>query len=319
MSTTPTITENLKNTYTVLGGSRGGDSTREKPLSILLLNRGTRIHRGETLAGMEHLFPAEIISIEGVRNTYDLEPLARKHPEIRFIRLHQAVSLGEYLNIGMEEASGTFVLVVWNDMRLNQISLKVLERISENTGLCTVPVLSNQRNEMVPSIISPGFHHKHLKVLPFVPKGESMLSLYPYDHCGLYRRQNFQLLEGFDAKITNPYWQLLDFGFRAYLWGERIASSNQFRITLTAERDVDDTTPDSGYRRFYLKNLLPRFDKDRGILPKGRFLPYYFRGGASFMDALHEFREIRDWVKLHQYRFAQDAKRIADLWEGPEV
>ncbi len=319
MSTTPTTTNDLKHTYTVLGGARGGDASAERPLSILLLNRGTRVHRSETLAGMEHLLPAEIISIEGVRNNYDLEPLARKHPDIRFIRLHEAVSIGEYLNIGMEEASGTFVLVVWNDMKLNQISLKMLERIAENTGLCTVPVLSNQKNEMIPSIISPGFEKKRLKVLPFIPKGESVPSLFPFDHCGLYRRQRFQLMEGFDPLISNPYWQLLDFGFRAHLWGEKIGSSNQFRITMTAENEIDDTTPDAGYRRFYLKNLFPRFDKDRGILPLSRFPGYYLRGGASFTEALKEFKAIRNWVKLHQYRFVQDARRITDLWEVPEA
>ncbi|WP_319477348.1 hypothetical protein [Marispirochaeta aestuarii] len=320
MSTTPSTTENKTRVpYTVLGGDREREGNPDLPLTVLLLNRGTRVYRSEVLQEIERLRPAEIISLEGSRNTYDLEPLARKFPRVRFIRLHRQVSLGEYLNIGMDEARGTYVLVIWNEMRISQVTPRALERVAEQPGVCTVPVLLNQRNETIPTMMAPGFHRKRLKVLPFISRSDGMLSLFPYDHCGLYRRSQFNLLGGFDPEIENPYWQLLDFGFRAYLWGERISSSNQFRIVMTSDPPTQDTTPDAGYRRFFLKNLAIRFDKDRGVLPRSRFLPFYLRSGATFVEALREFREAAAWVGLHQYRFVQDARTIADLWEVPET
>jgi hypothetical protein len=318
MNITHSTTKKSQIPYTVIGGDKGSDSAAEPPLSILVLNRGSRVYKTEVLTELERFPGTEIISLEGARATYDLEPLARRFPRVRFIRLHEPLSLGEYLNIGMDEAHGAYVLVVWNEMRLTHLAPRTLERVAEQTGVCTVPVLVNTRNETIPTMIAPGFHHKHLKVLPFVPRSDGMLSLYPFDHTGLYRRKQFQLLGGFDPEIRNSYWQLLDFGFRAYLWGERISCSTQFRITLNADPPVEDTTPDAGYRRFYLKNLSVRFDKDRGVLPKSRFLPFFLRTGTSFLEALKEFREVHEWVELNRYRFMQDARSIADLWEVPE-
>lgn len=317
MSTTPSTSNKPRIPYTVLGGDRSGLGG-EVPFSVVVLNRGSRIYKTEMLTQIERLKPAEIISIEGNRETYDLEPLARRFPRVRFVCVHRTASVGEYLNIGMEEAKGTFVLVIWNEMRLAQLSQRGLERVAEQTGLCTVPALLNPRNEMIPTLMAPGFHHKHLKVVPFVPKSDGLLTLYPFDHAGLYRRQLYLQLGGFDPAIRNEHWQLLDFGFRAYLWGERITSSAQFRITLANDPPAEDTTPDESYRRFYLKNLSVRFDKDSGVLPKSRFLPFYFRSGASFFEASRLFREVRDWVELHRFRFVQDARSIAELWEVPE-
>ena len=319
MSTTPTISKNRRVPYTVLGGDRGGEGGIDPPLTIIVLNRGSRVYKPEVLIDLERIPGAEIISLEGARSTYDLEPLARRFPRVRFIRLHEPLSLGESLNIGMDEARGEYVLVVWNEMRLTYVSPRTLEKVAEQSGVCTVPVLVNARNEAIPTMMAPGFHRKHLKVVPFVPKSDGMLTLYPYDYAGLYRRREFRLLGGFDKEIGNAYWQLLDFGFRAFLWGERITCSTQFRIVLNADPPPADTTPDSSYRRFYLKNLSVRFDKDRGVLPKSRFVPFYLRTGSSFFEALKEFRTVREWVELNRYRFVQDARSIADLWEVPEA
>ena len=47
-------------------------------------------------------------------------------------------------------------------------------------------------------------------------------------------------LGGFDYTIQNPYWQNLDFGVRAHLWGEKIRIFTSFRIQYEGNPIAED-------------------------------------------------------------------------------
>jgi hypothetical protein len=320
-STIPSTSKELRVPYTVVGGKRVSKTLRTPyGFSILLLNRGGRFNRAVVFTELEKLGADEIISIEGPSVSYDVESLSRRFQSVRFLILHENTTRGEQVNIGIQEAHGKFVFVLWNDMRVtgSTISARFIEKLSEHEVLCTVPVLQNARAEVIPSIQAPAFYRKLLRIVPLQPVKDSMLSLFPADYCGIYHKKLFSLTGGYDYGLTNPFWQKMDFGFRSHMWGERIELCSSIRVSYEGDVPVEDTTPDESYKFFYLKNLSVRFNGDSGVLPAGRLLPYLFRSGSGPFQAVAEFREVRKWMRLNRFRFRQDAQSVTELWEVPE-
>jgi hypothetical protein len=289
-------------------------------LSVILLARGGRFYREELLKELAGAAHAQVLSVEGPQPGYDLEELARKYPAVRFLVLQSQASPGERVNLGMEEAGASLVLVLWSDMFDDGGSLAagLPEAARRRDLLCTVPRLKNLRGEVVPSVLVPAMIKGRLKVLPWKPAQEGMRSLYPFDYCGLYSRRRFRQLGGFDPWMVNPYWQKMDFGFRAGLWGETIAWYPRFQLGYSAEPEGEDSTPDESYKLFFLKNLAVRFTGDSGLLPLTRLPRYALRSGSGLLDSLREFREVRAWVHENRFRFQGDLHSLLSRWEMPE-
>ncbi len=318
MSTTPSTSSELP--YTVVGGDRS-DRRLRRPrfLSLLLLNRGGKPFRREYFRELDQLGDLEVISIEQGKSTYDVEALSRSFPKVRFLLLHRTLTRGEQINIGSEEAGGTNVFVFWNDMKVvSPLSEALLRKIHETERLCTVPILQNTRMETVPTVMVPAFYRTTVRVLSLAPQQTDMKTLFPFDYCGVYQRERFLRTGGFDARLTNPYWQKADFGFRSHMWGETMHCDTSFRMRYLSEQDPEDSTPDESYKLFFLKNLTVRFGGDAGAIPLGRFFSYYLKSGSGLPAAIKEFKEIRSWVKENRYRFVRDARSVTDLWEEEE-
>ncbi len=269
---------------------------------------------------MQKLKIAAAICIEGPNVPYDIEPLSRHYPEIRFLLLKEETSPGEKINLGIAEAESGFVLATWSDMKIPAplISAKALRSISEAEVLCTVPVLRNHKSEIVPSIQIPALIKGKLKLIPWLPAREGMKSIVPFDYCGIYLKNIFLLSGGFDCSIKNPYWQKLDFGFRAFLWGNKIRYSPELRLSYSAELLPEDTTADESYKIFFLKNLAVRFNGEMGVLPYSKSLGYLLRSDTGPIYAYKEFREVKKWVEINRCRFKTDAQSLLARWEMPE-
>jgi len=321
MSTIPTTSSSAKVDYTIVGGRKEDRSLQvSPPLSILLLHRGSRPYRQEYFRELEQLGSIEILSVESKVHTYDIDVLTRRYPYIRFLILHQEVSRGEQINIGMKEATGEYVFVMWSDMKVSSpMGPQLLHRFVEAERLCTVPVIQNTKLETVPSIMVPAFHRRSLKVLPMLPQQNGIHTLFPFDFCGVYNREKFFLAGGYDVSISASYWQKMDFGFRTHMWGYNLDCETAFRVRYLGSEPAEDTTPDENYKQFFLKNLSICFNGDQGELPWRRFVPYLFHSGSSLLSALKEFKKAREWVALNRYRFTMDARDVTALWEGPEA
>ncbi|ADK82035.1 glycosyltransferase family 2 protein [Sediminispirochaeta smaragdinae] len=319
MSTTHLISDDSRLPYTIVGKKREDRKLTIPPLlSLVVLNRGGRPYRNDYFRELERIGNFEIISVEGQERSFDVEALSARYPQVCFLLLHQRVSAGEAVNLGMKEAQGRLVLVLWNDMLPGPLSEGLLSRILSQERLCTVPHLQSPKLETVPSIAAPAFYRNRLKTLPMVPSADAVPSLFPFDYCGLYERERFLLLGGYDALISNPHWQKMDFGFRTHMWGEKLLCSTSFRVRYLGDHEAEDTTPDASYGRFYLKNLAVRFDGDAGVLPAGRFLPYAGKQGGSIFSRIREFRDASHWVRENRFRFCRDARSVTDLWETAE-
>jgi hypothetical protein len=209
------------------------------------------------------------------------------------------------------------VFVLWSDCEPGTLSERTFQRITEAEAVCAVPTVRSERGTVVPTVTAPAFYGAKFRTIAAQP-GTQGETLYPFDYMGIYERARYVHLGGYDRTIVNSYWQLLDFGFRAYLWGERICVVSSLRVDATRPLPAVDTTLDAGYARFYLKNLAVRFVGDSGKLPRVRLLSLVGKGGLGPLDAIRLFREVQRWVKSHRYRYCQDARRVTELWEVTE-
>ncbi len=322
MNTIPTTSKRVRIPYTVLRGESGeknGGRKHFSRLTLLVLNRGKSIFKADFFREIENLGFSEVISVENPGFNYDLESVSRKFPFVKFLLLQESCSTGEQINIGLEESSGDFVYVVWNNMKISSsVSLRLFENLEKEGSLCSVPILRTTGNELVPSVVIPAFRKRNLKIIYAVPKRNGVISLFPFDYCGIYNREKFLYTGGYDYSIINQYWQKMDFGFRINMWGEKITCNTGMQVTYTTDFVTDDTSIDKYYRIFYLKNLAVRFNGDSGYLPGSKLIQYIMRSGESFFAARNNYNEAKKWVELNKFRFNFDSRSLTELWTDPE-
>jgi GT2 family glycosyltransferase len=299
-----------------VGGARRAASTG---LSAVLLNRGGRYPRKTLFQELGKAGFDYILSIEGPQRRYDLEDLSGRFPSVRFILLKENVTAGEAVNMAAVELSSPFFFVLWNDHRLfDGITAAKMAALFGGKRLCTVPVVQNSRFETLHTLSAPVFYRGSIKALPEAPERENQFALFPYDWVGLYDRERFLRLGGFDREIVHAHWQLMDFGFRSCLWGEEIRSTQMIRLIHDGASPLTDNTAEHSYRLFYLKNLAPVFRLDHAHLPLRSFPEYLVKTGWDLLTAGFEFFRERRWVRENRRRFRRDARGITDLWEHGE-
>ena len=335
MNIIPTTFNDLLPSYTAVGGTERKASTG---LSAVILNRGGRYLRYGLFEELGKVGFDYVLSMEGSSTRYDLEALSEAFPFVRFILLKEPVSSGEEINLAAAELSSPLFFVLWNDLRILRSggADRMAERLLSSTAvsqnqdanrpvnnykrLCTVPLIQDGRSETMPTIIAPALVPEKnpvnsIKTIPFIPLREGLPSLYPFDGIGIYDRERFIRLGGFDSSIKSFYWQLMDFGFRASLWGEEIAATQLVKLSYEGVLPPENSTAGEGGHRFFLKNLAPVFRGDYAHLPFRRFPGYYRRRGGDLLAAWEEFSAARNWVKTNRYRFTSDARTTAECWE----
>jgi len=304
--------------YTAVGGNERAASTG---LSAVLLNRGGRYPRRTLFQELKKAGFDYILSIEdGPQERYDVEDLSGRFPFIRFILVKENITPGEGINLAAVELSCPYFFVLWNDHRFfNGINAAKMAELFGGKRLCTVPTVQNSRFEILHTLASPVYCKKSrketIKALPEAPVKENQSTLFPHDWLGFYDRELFLRLGGFDREIVHPHWQLMDFGFRAYLWGEELRSTRVIRLIYDGAAPPLDSTAEGSYRLFYLKNLAPEWRSDHAYLPLRCFPGYLARSGWDLPGAWKEFSRERKWVLHNQNRFRCDARALADLWE----
>jgi hypothetical protein len=330
MNIIPSIFSLPTSSYTVVGGSSRAASTG---LSAILLNRGGRYPRRTLFQELERIGFDYILSIEAPGERYDVEELTARFPFVKFIFLKETLNVGEQINLAVSELASPLFFLLWDDLKiLNGEAARIAERIfctpeelskGGNPGvgrrLCTIPVIQNAQFQILPTLTAPALDRQTVRNLFLTPLKEGTPSLYPFDGVGVYDRDRFVMLGGFDCGISSTYWQLMDFGFRAHLWGETIQSTRLIRLSYNGDVSPQDSTVDEDYRRFYLKNIGPVFNGDAASIPLRRFPRYFFHSGEGPLHAWEDFSQSRRWVAKNKFRFRRDARSLTELWEYPET
>ena len=330
MNTTHSTFNELLPPYTVVGGNERRASTG---LSAVILNRG-RYSRFGFFEELEKAGFDYVLSMESSSSRYDLEDLSGSFPFIRFVLLKESVSPGEEINLASMELASPLFFVLHSDLKIlrgggaERMAERLLTKGQDSPAeassykrLCTVPLIQDGRSETMPTLIAPALVPEKnilfadakniIKTIPFIPAKEGLPSLYPFDGNGIYDRERFIRLGGFDPSIKNFYWQLMDFGFRSKLWGEEIAATQMIKLSYEGEIPEEDRTAGEDSLKFYLKNIAPVFRGDYAHIPFRRF-PGYLRRRGELFDAWKEFNAGRDWVRENRYRFTSDARTIAE-------
>ncbi|MDR2521656.1 MAG: hypothetical protein LBC72_03765 [Spirochaetaceae bacterium] len=326
MNTIPSTFSEKFPPYTVLGeGIRANTSG----VAAVLLNRAGRIGRRTVFEELSKYGFETIVSVEGAEEHYGLEELAGRFENVVFILLQKPASTGCKINIAAHEVKSPLFFVVWDDMRLSginaeRISSRLLVPADGNAcgiagykRLCTVPLVHYKADgRPIPTMNVPHAFKKTFESSFTTPDADDFPTLYPYDAAGIYDRARFIALGGFDPAMDNPYWQYLDFGLRAWLWGEEIRCDRPVRLRYEGGHPAEQAAADDSYRRFFLKNLAAvSVPKDGGAhLPLRRFPAFAVKSTLTPAAAFRLFLEIRRWVRENSGRFRFTVRDVLNVW-----
>jgi len=347
MNTIPIIFNEKITPYTAVGCK---DRTASTGITAVILNRSGYTRR-LLFQDIEKIGFDNVISVESCAPHYDIDDLTNRFPFVRFILPENEINLGEQINLAACETESPLFYVMRSDMKIvaGGTAKRMAERLIINSAtpdtpgggsalsseeknektkqspkekkceikrLCTIPVLMNSNYEILPSIIVPLTQKKKMSTHFMEPCSEGELSLYPFKGIGIYDRQRFIMAGGYDATLKSTHWQLMDFGFRAHLWGEEIALNLHFKLSCDGELQSENFSIDENYKRYYLKNLAPVYKNDYAHLPYYRFPEFLNKSEDDLFSALNEFKLARKWVKLNKYRFKCDARSVISRFEN---
>lgn len=315
MNTIPLIFNQREINRTVLGGKDKMPFVRLN-IAVLLLNSEGSHYRGQMLENLSKCGFKSIVSFEKTLENYNLDDISHRFPYVKFVVPLEPVTEGDLINIGMSEVDADYVLVMRDTVSFasDTLTVRLAEKLMEGNPYCVVPRLICPGMPSFPIVFTPSVRDSMLDVEAVSTISDGVHTLYPFDFIGLYNRQTFIRLGGYDYTITSGYWQNLDLSFRAWLWGERITLSTVFNLSYQEEPPLADTTANLSSSRFYLKNLVPEFVDDHGVIPRSAFWVYLRRSSCGFFETLRQFNDARFWVDKNKYRFRHDAADIVEQW-----
>jgi hypothetical protein len=315
MNTTSITFRKSNPSYTVLGQNPSSAQERGEEISIILLQRGSGFQRKEYFQQLFDNGYQHVVSLEWNTQAYDREQLCSRFPGLQFMVFQEDnIPLGQALNLAFEQVKNQFLYVLWSDMQAQALHPSAYDSLIETKALVQVPHIRDNKGANIPSLVTPARDGESLRVLFLQSKKDLESSLYPFDYMGVFRRERFLQLGGFDEFFSSEFWQKMDFGYRAYLWGEQIVLNSKLRVEAQQELEIEDMTVKSCYRRFYLKNLAISFLSDHAKLSSKRFFPYWRKSGLNYFKAKKEFKSIQDWVESQKYRYKSDATYVTELW-----
>ena len=314
-NTIPSIFNERKIPYTILGSS--GSDRSFGTISAIVLNRGARYYLSSVFQNLISAGISSIVFVESSRGGFELDNLSTRFPDVKFLIPAEDISIGEMINLGMSEVFSDFVLVIWNDMVLQGgiFSGKVTNLLGQETCIAAAPLLFDAKHNSMPVQIVPSLADKDFSTEQFLCIRDAVKTIYIYDFPAVYNREKFIELGGFDYTITNPYWQNLDFGFRAYLWGREVLLSNTFKMRYDGSSPTEDISADDSYIRFYLKNLAPDMGRSGAYLPLRIFFSYAKKSGLNPLNAYKRFMAAKNWIKKHKQNFHISPRKLISEWE----
>ncbi len=306
---------------TILGGMEE-PSRILMDVSCIVIKRTVNQYRSQVLRNLLACGFKKIVSVEILNPAFNTESLSLDFPEIKFVRAHGRMSDGDLVNLGMGEIDTPYALVLHDDLCVQdfRFSRSLAQKLSDFGIFCVTARILNNERQGIPVRFTPKVMNAVFDVESSLSVVDKAMTLYPFDLAGFYNVASFKVLGGFDHTIESPYWQEIDFFFRAWLWGEKILLSSAFTLSFFDELPASDRTADISYLKFFLKNLLPDFRRDHGEIPLSAFPSFKARSRCGMNEALGLFNAARDWVKLNRFRFKTDAVSLLETWgkEGEE-
>lgn len=241
-------------------GFRISSLYKQKQFAVGILDFGGKEELEATLKWyMENMN----LSLHVLTNEYNMERynIQSKYPEVTFIIFSNDTTTGEYINAMADECYTDYFLIVRTDMEMvafeGEKLLAVMSGKDHPVVIC--PVMISSEAEILPTIRAPYIRGSEIDPQSFLPDMESdkeQRTLYPVLQSGLYDRALFQRLRGFDTEILSEYYQAIDFGTRAWLFGYSIKLTSALAMQFPKRVSViEDRSECIGMNRFYTKAL----------------------------------------------------------------
>ena len=289
------------------------------PVSAVLLSRGGSHFRAKMLEVLVQCGFESVVAVETDPESYNIENMSARYPTVKFVVTLEKLTAGEMVNIGIEESSAEHVFVLWDDVKFTAGMLlpHLASRLSALNQYCVVPRLITKIQGM-PVVTSPSALSSKFQVLRSSSVKDGEPTLYPFDFVGLFDREKFITLGGYDYTIDSPYYQNLDLAVRSWLWGEKTTISTAFQLCYEESLPVEDHTANLSELRFYLKNLVPVHKGDHGVIPSSAFPRYMLHSSCGFVEALKNFKDAQLWTEKNKYRFKTDIVSLMENWGKEE-
>ena len=315
MNTIPLYFNERQINRTILGGKEKAPNAKMN-VAAIVLNASWSDFRANIIDSLVKCGFREIISIEVAAQNYNLEDFSRRFPFVKFVFPLERCTDGDLINIGVAESDSEYFIVLRDSLKFttNLMTPTLFQKITEEKPFCVTPRLLGPKESSFPIVFSPSVERSQLKIEETAVVSDGEANLYPFDYMGLYERTKFIDLGGFDYTISSPYWQNLDLALRAWLWGERTVLSTAFSLVYETRIPDIDPSPCQASNRFYLKNLLPRFDTDHAFIPVSSFFVFSLRSACGFFESVNQFKEARLWTEKNKYRFKRDAFNLVENW-----
>lgn len=315
MNTIPSTFNEFEIDRVVLWG-RQVTTDVQMDISVILLNRSGSHLRTQVFDSLLQCGFKTIISVEPVSENYNIEEVSRRYPMIKFIIPREESSDGNLINSCISEFDSKYFLVLRDCFNLPKglLTKNLAENLMKDNVFCIVPRLVDKNGSAVINNFVPDAKKGRFLMVPEQACMDGTPTVYPFDYIGLYNREKFIKLGGYDYTITSHYWQNVDFSLRAWLWGEKTLITTKFQISYIEEVPLENAIPDFSYIRFYLKNVLPKFRSDHGAVPHFSFLGFYLRSKCGIFQAWAQYKEAKNWIRKNQFRFKQDVQYIIENW-----
>lgn len=259
-----------------------------------------------------------IVSVEPDSESFNIEEISRRYPTVKFIIPREKTSDGNLINACVSEIDTKYFLVLRDSFNITKgfLTKNLSENILKNDCFCIVPRLIDKNGVSIIINFVPSAKKGKFLINPEQSLSDGLSTLYPFDFIGLYNRERFIEIGGYDYNIVSPYWQNVDLALRAWLWNEKILITTKFQISYTEEVPIEQSALDISYIQFYLKNILPKFRDDHGIVPRFSFLRFYFRSKCGIFEARELYSQAKQWIKKNQFRFKKDIQYLIENWNN---
>lgn len=301
----------------------GGDISKIKPkmdISVIMLNTIGSHLRVKTIENLISCNFKSIIWVEPSSESFNLDDVSKRFPQVKYVVPKESCSTGELINVCVSEIDSEYFLVLNDSLKIpNGILLENLaEHLIKDKTYCIVPRLIDQNGESVFVNIVPEAKKNRFLMTQTEFVSDGIKTLYPVDFIGLYNRKKFIELGGYDYQIKSSYWQNADLSLRAWLWGHKIKVSASFLINYENPRQIQDFTRDYSYLQFFVKNILPVYKEDHGVIKNSSFMNFKMNSKCGFFEALSYFKSAKKWVELNKFRFKMDVNSLIENWGSVE-
>ena len=319
MNTIPLTFDEHQINRTVIGG-RQNDSADCLNISVILLNSSGSHFKLQLFENLLSCNFQSIISIENDASNFSIDDVSKRFPTVKFIIPLENATDGEMINLAMSEIQSDYVLVLRDSLYIpgGLILPNLAERLLQDNPFCVCPLLLDKNKVPVTVQCSPSAEKSHFVIDRSKTINDKMNTLYPFDFIALYNRKKFIRIGGFDYTIKSPYWQLLDFSLRAWLWGEKIKLSTILQISYLDDFPVEDKTVNLDYIRYFLKNELPVYKNEAAVIPSVSFVKFLMRSSCGYFEARRQFTDAKNWVKKNSVKFQKDLPTLVQKWVTSE-